>query len=84
MYSMKGSPLPQMLLNLHKKTWMTGLQLNDFKEHSTTNEQTIKVCYHWLPWLHATVTETCMAQVMQLSLFLLIRICLSWHLRITK
>ena len=34
----------QMLLNLHKKTWMTGLQLTDFKEHSASNEKTVKVC----------------------------------------
>ena len=33
-----------MLLNLHKKTWMTGLQLTDFKEHSASNEKTVKVC----------------------------------------
>ena len=34
----------QMLLNLHKKTWMTGLQLTDFKEHSASNEKIVKVC----------------------------------------
>lgn len=33
----------QMLLNLHKKTWMKGLQLTDFKEHSASNEKTVKV-----------------------------------------
>ena len=33
----------QMLLNLHKKSWMDGLQLTDYKEHSATNEKTIKV-----------------------------------------
>ena len=35
--------LPQMLLNLHKKSWMDGLQLTDYKEHSANNEKTIKV-----------------------------------------
>lgn len=35
----------QMLLNLHKKTWMKGLQLTDYKEHSSNNEKTIKVSY---------------------------------------
>ena len=34
---------PQMLLNLHKKSWMDGLQLTDYKEHSASNEKTIKV-----------------------------------------
>ena len=33
----------KMLLNLHKKTWMDGLKLTDYKEHSATNEKTIKV-----------------------------------------
>jgi len=32
----------KMLLNLHKKSWMDGLQLTDFKEHTSTNEKTIK------------------------------------------
>ena len=32
-----------MLLNLHKKSWMDGLQLTDYKEHSANNEKTIKV-----------------------------------------
>ena len=32
-----------MLNNLHKKTWMNGLQLEDFQEISTNNEQTVKV-----------------------------------------
>ena len=35
--------LLQMLLNLHKETWMDGLELQDFKEHATFNEKTIKV-----------------------------------------
>ena len=38
--------LPQMLLNLHKKSWMDGLQLTDYKEHSANNEKTIKVSSH--------------------------------------
>ena len=38
--------LPQMLLNLHKKSWMDGLQLTDYKEHSANNEKTIKVFSH--------------------------------------
>ena len=40
--------LPQMLLNLHKKSWMDGLQLTDYKEHSANNEKTIKVSSHML------------------------------------
>ena len=35
-----------MLLNLHKKSWMDGLQLTDYKEHSANNEKTIKVFTH--------------------------------------
>ena len=34
--------LHQMLLNLHKKTWMDGLQLKDYREHCDNNEQTVK------------------------------------------
>ena len=36
-------PPPQMLLNLHKKMWMVGLQLVDYQEHSKDNEKTTKV-----------------------------------------
>ena len=32
-----------MLSNLHKKTWMTGLLLEDYKEISSSNEKMIKV-----------------------------------------
>ncbi|CAG0910975.1 unnamed protein product, partial [Cyprideis torosa] len=32
----------QMLLNLHKKTWMAGLQLEDYPEHSKNNEKAIQ------------------------------------------
>lgn len=35
--------IAQMLLNLHKKTWMHGLQLTDYKEHSSFNQKAIKV-----------------------------------------
>lgn len=31
----------KMLLNLHKKSWMEGLQLKNFKEHCSTNESTV-------------------------------------------
>lgn len=31
----------KMLLNLHKKSWMEGLQLKNFKDHCSTNEQTV-------------------------------------------
>ena len=31
-----------MLLNLHKKSWMEGLKLEDFKTHETNNESTMK------------------------------------------
>lgn len=30
----------KMLLNLHKKSWTDGLELNDFKEHCSANEKT--------------------------------------------
>ena len=33
----------QMLLNLHKRTWMDGLQLENFKDHTSNNEKIIKV-----------------------------------------
>ena len=32
----------QMLLNLHKKSWIDGLVLQDYKEHTTSNEETVK------------------------------------------
>jgi len=32
----------KMLLNLHKKTWMDGLTLTDYKEHCKGNESTVK------------------------------------------
>lgn len=32
----------KMLLNLHKKTWTSGLQLTDFKTHSEQNEKAVK------------------------------------------
>ena len=32
----------QMLLNLHKKSWMDGLTLKDYSKHCTTNEETVK------------------------------------------
>ncbi|KAL5264929.1 hypothetical protein ACHWQZ_G005876 [Mnemiopsis leidyi] len=32
----------KMLLNLHKKSWMEGLKLEDFKTHETNNETTMK------------------------------------------
>ena len=44
----------QMLLNLHKKTWMDGLQLEDFKEHTSNNEKTIKVHCLYLKYRHAS------------------------------
>lgn len=30
-----------MLLNLHKKTWMDGLSLQDYNEHCKLNENTV-------------------------------------------
>ena len=30
-----------MLLNLHKKSWMDGLMLQDYNEHSNINEKTV-------------------------------------------
>ena len=43
----------QMLLNLHKKTWMDGLQLRDYKEISTGNEQTVKVHEYTCVYVHS-------------------------------
>ena len=31
-----------MLLNLHKKSWMEGLNLKDYNEHCQGNEETVK------------------------------------------
>lgn len=31
-----------MLLNLHKKSWMEGLTLQNYHEHSSLNEETVK------------------------------------------
>jgi len=31
-----------MLLNLHKKTWMEGLNLKDYHDHCQGNEETVK------------------------------------------
>lgn len=31
-----------MLLNLHKKSWMEGLTLQNYNEHSSLNEDTVK------------------------------------------
>ena len=35
--------VPQMLLNLHKKTWMDGLTLQDYDDHCALNQKTVKV-----------------------------------------
>jgi 26S proteasome regulatory subunit N11 len=32
----------KMLLNLHKRKWLAGLELNDFTDHSKTNAETVK------------------------------------------
>lgn len=32
----------QMLLNLHKKSWMEGLTLQDYSEHCKLNETVVK------------------------------------------
>jgi len=34
-----------MLLNVHKKTWTSGLTLDNFEEHSHLNEKTVDVSY---------------------------------------
>lgn len=34
--------LAQMLLNLHKKSWMEGLTLTDYTEHCKLNEDIVK------------------------------------------
>jgi 26S proteasome regulatory subunit N11 len=31
-----------MLLNLHKKSWVDGLSLEDYNTHCTNNEKTVK------------------------------------------
>ena len=41
--SLSLSPSLQMLLNLHKKMWMAGLQLSDYQGHSQENEKATKV-----------------------------------------
>ena len=33
----------QMLLNLHKKTWMDGLTLQDYDDHCAHNQKTVTV-----------------------------------------
>ena len=33
----------KMLMNLHKKSWTFGLQLQDAKEHAQLNEENVKV-----------------------------------------
>lgn len=37
-----------MLLNLHKKSWMDGLSLQDFDTHCSTNENTVKVWRNYI------------------------------------
>jgi len=37
-----GLKLLQMLLNLHKKSWIDGLKLDEYQTHSCGNETTIK------------------------------------------
>merc|ERR1719218_190132 len=32
----------KMLLNLHKRKWLAGLELNDFTDHAKTNAETVK------------------------------------------
>ena len=32
----------QMLLNLHKKSWLEGLTLQNYNNHASTNENTVK------------------------------------------
>lgn len=45
----------QMLLNLHKKTWMDGLTLQDYSDHCSLNENKVKVVY---PALLYTLVNT--------------------------
>ena len=33
---------PQMLLNLHKKSWIDGLTLEDYGSHCETNQSVVK------------------------------------------
>ena len=40
--------LSQMLLNLHKKTWMDGLTLQDYDDHCALNQKTVKVTIGFL------------------------------------
>ena len=51
--------MQQMLLNLHKKTWMDGLCLLDYTHHCKNNEKAVKVqvyCIHdsWLNMMGVT------------------------------
>ena len=32
-----------MLMKLHKKSWVDGLQLDDYKDHKESNEKILKV-----------------------------------------
>lgn len=41
MYCLKWRLSFQMLLNLHKKSWMDGLMLQEYNEHSVINEKTV-------------------------------------------
>jgi len=65
-----GWRLPQMLLNLHKKSWIDGLKLDEYQTHCCGNETVIKdllelaknynkvnpATYHMQTWAH---TNSC-------------------------
>lgn len=50
----------KMLLNLHKKSWMDGLMLQDYKDHCKVNESTVNNMldlaknYNKVTWIYLT------------------------------
>ncbi|CAH3156900.1 unnamed protein product [Porites lobata] len=47
----------KMLLNLHKKTWMDGLTLQDYDEHCALNQKTVKEMLELVKNYHKAVEE---------------------------
>lgn len=46
-----------MLLNLHKKTWMDGLTLQDYDDHCSLNQKTVKEMLELVKNYHKAVEE---------------------------
>lgn len=47
----------KMLLNLHKKTWMDGLTLQDYDDHCALNQKTVKEMLELVKSYHKAVEE---------------------------